>query len=587
MPKSENASKVLDILDTKVNRNFALSASVCVHCGMCTESCHYYVATRDPKMSPTYKADKVRSLYKRRHDWLSRIVPRWTGAKNLQSDEELDELMDVVFGSCTMCRRCTMNCPMGVDTALLMRSARASLCAIGKMPEGVVQVCHDQYETGNQMAVSHQDYIETIEWLSEEHANDVGDPKAVIPLDKKGADVMYVVNPREVKFAPLTLLAAAKIMYAAGESWTMPSDGWDNTNFGLFAGDDKLGAQMGRRLFEKAKELRVKKVVVSECGHGFRATRWEAPNWAKMDLDFPIESFLETMTNYIKESRITVDPSRNKARVTYHDPCNLGRSAGLTEEPRFLLQHCVQNFVEMYPNRADNWCCSGGGGAMSMAEYNSRRIEVARVKADQLRTTGAKIVATACHNCIDGLSDLIRKYDLGMKTATVGELLAEALVMPKALIPEVADMFAAAGIRPIELTPGEPRKKILVIDDEADVRTYLVTLFEDFGYDTIEAPDANQGMRMIKQYEPDLITLDIIMPKKTGIKLYMELRKEKQYDAIPVIVVTGFAEPEYPNINVEKFISERRHIRPPEGFIQKPINPVDLMKNVQEAIHAK
>ncbi len=585
MQVTENVQKVLDKFDTKVNRNFALSASLCVHCGMCIESCHYYVATDDPKMSPTYKTDKIRKIYKDRHDWLSKIAPWWTGAKSPTTEEDLDELMDVVFGSCTMCRRCTVNCPMGVDTALMMRSARALLCDIDKMPEGVIQVRKDQYETGNQMAVTHEEYIETIEWLSEEHASDVGDPKAEIHIDKKGVDVMYVVNPREVKYAPLTLLAAAKVMYAAGESWTMPSDGWDNTNFGLFTGDDQLGAQMGKRLFDKAKELGVKKVIASECGHGYRATRWEAPNWAKMDLEFPIESFLVTMTNYVKDGRITLDPSRNKVRVTYHDPCNLGRSSGITEEPRFLLKRCVTDFEEMYPNRADNWCCSGGGGAMSMSEYTGRRLEVAKVKADQLRKTGAKIVATACHNCIDGLSDCIRKYELGMKTATVGELLADALVMPKAAQTEVDDDFAAAGIQPIQLAPGERKKKILVIDDEADVRTYLTTLFEDFGYDTIEAPDANQGMRMIKEHIPDLITLDIIMPKKTGIKLFWELKKEPEYEKIPVIMVTGFGEPAHPNVDVEKFISGRQTVPPPDGFIEKPINRVALMKKVQEVIH--
>ena len=407
----EKIAKFNELFETKINRNFSLSNSACVHCGLCIESCHYYMATKDPKTTPVYKTDAIRRIYKSRHDWLSRVAPFWTGAAPLRTREDLDRLRDIAWGSCTMCRRCTINCPMGIDTALLMRSVRSILLAIGEAPEGVVQVCKDQYEIGNQMGVSDEDYIETIEWLSEEHATDVGDPRATIPLDKKGADVMYVVNPREVKYAPLTLLAAAKIMYAAGEDWTMPRTGWDNTNFGLFAGDDKLGGKMGRALFEKAQELGVKKVVVSECGHGFRATRWESPNWAKMDLGFPIESFLETMAAYIREGRIRLNPAANTEPVTYHDPCNLGRSSGLTEEPRYVLRHAVRNFVEMYPNRADNWCCSGG--AMSMSEYTGRRLEAARIKADQLRETGTKIVATACHNCIDALGDLIRTGPTG------------------------------------------------------------------------------------------------------------------------------------------------------------------------------
>ena len=381
----------------------------------------------------------------------SQVMPFWTRARQVKTQDDLDTLKDIVWGSCTMCRRCTVNCPMGVDTALLIRSVRSCLLAIGEASEGVLQVCKDQYETGNQMAVSKEDYLETIEWLSEEHADEVGDPKAEIPLDKKGANVMYVVNPREVKYAPLTLLSAAKVFYVAGENWTMPSVGWDNTNFGLFAGDDKLGGYVSGLLYKKAQELGVKKVITSECGHGYRSTRWEGPNWAKMDLEFPIENLLETMQRYIEEGRLKIDPSVNKDRVTYHDPCNLGRSSGMTEEPRFVLKQCVEDFQEMYPNRADNWCCSGGGGAMSMSEYTGRRLEVAKTKADQLRETGAKICVTACHNCIDGLTDLIKKYELGMKTATVSELLAEAIVMPERAPVELQPLHMPGGERPLIL----------------------------------------------------------------------------------------------------------------------------------------
>jgi Fe-S oxidoreductase len=586
MQTSEKCRSILEGIDKKNNRNFALSNSVCVHCGMCTDTCHYYVATKDPKMSPAYKADKIRSLYKKRHDWLSKIVPQWTGARTLKTEEDIEELSDILWGSCTMCRRCTINCPMGVDMALLVRSGRSLLYNIGVMPEGVEIVCKDQYEVGNQMGVSHQDYMETIEWLSEEHAKDVGDPNAELPVDKEGADVMYVINPREVKYAPLTLMAAAKIMYAAGENWTMPSEGWDNTNFGLFAGDDNLGGLMGERMFKKAQELGVKKVIASECGHGYRATRWEAPNWAKMDLEFPIESFLVTMVRYVEEGRITLDPSKNNERITYHDPCNLGRSSGITEEPRYLLKHSVKDFVEMHPNRADNWCCSGGGGAMSMSEFTARRYEAAKVKAEQLRVTGAKIVATACHNCIDALADLIRKYQLGMKTVIVGELVAEALVMPSA-VQEPEQIYTIDDIKPVVLGPGEKKKKILVIDDEYDVRAYLTQLFQDFGYETMEAPDANQGMRTVMQEKPDLITLDIIMPKKTGIKFYLELKKDARFADVPVVMVTGFGEPEYPTVDFKTFIYGRKVVPPPEGFIPKPINKVDLLRRVHDVLYAE
>jgi Fe-S oxidoreductase len=223
-----------------------------------------------------------------------------------------------------------------------------------------------------------------------------------------------------VKYDPRTIADAAKIFWAAGESYMMPSEGWDQTNFGLFSGDDALGGAVARRVYEKAQELNARKVVISECGHGYRSTRCEGPNWAAYDIPFEMESSVITMLRYIQEGRIQVDPTKNAESYTFHDSCNNARSCGLTEEPRELLNHVVGDFREMHPNRAENYCCTGGGGAMSMSEYTPRRLKSARIKADQLEATGAKVVVTSCHNCVDGLTDLIRHYKLDMKVTQLG-----------------------------------------------------------------------------------------------------------------------------------------------------------------------
>jgi Fe-S oxidoreductase len=250
-------------------------------------------------------------------------------------------------------------------------------------------------------------------------------------------EVVYTINPREVKYDPRTIAEAAAIFHFAGENWTMPSEGWDQTNFGLFDGNDELGGAVARRVYEAVKALRGKRLVISECGHGYRSTRCEGPNWAKMDVDFEMESSVITMLRYIKEGRIKVDKTKNSEPVTYHDSCNSARSCGLFEEPRELLNLVCTDFREMYPNRAENYCCTGGGGAMSMTEYAPRRLKSAKVKADQLKATGAKIVVTSCHNCVDGLFDLIRHYKLDMPVKQLVNLVANALVAPgKADSPE-------------------------------------------------------------------------------------------------------------------------------------------------------
>ena len=436
--RSYKAQKFIEGFQKKVNRQAMLSLAACVHCGLCTDQCHYVLTNPDdPTYAPAYKGDLLRKLFKAHIDWTGRAIPWWVGARSIYTDQELEELKDTVFGKCTNCRRCSLNCPMGVDLASFNRMARGLLVSVGVMPEGVAAVSKDQWEIGNQMGVLPEDYIETLQWMEEELQSEYNDPSIKIPVDKMDCEVVYTINPREVKYDPRTIAEAAAIFHFAGENWTMPSEGWDQTNFGLFDGNDELGGAVARRVYEAVKALRGKRLVISECGHGYRSTRCEGPNWAKMDVDFEMESSVITMLRYIKEGRIKVDKTKNSEPVTYHDSCNSARSCGLFEENRELLQLVCTDFREMYPNRAENYCCTGGGGAMSMTEYAPRRLKSAKVKADQLKATGAKIVVTSCHNCVDGLFDLIRHYKLDMPVKQLVNLVASALVAPgKADSPE-------------------------------------------------------------------------------------------------------------------------------------------------------
>jgi len=427
----DNTRRFLELLGSRVSRPLAVSLTACVHCGLCAESCHYFLARPDdPTMTPVWKADQIRKIFKRHVDWTGRVAPWWVKAGSPRDDEDLNRLKNIVFGTCSACRRCTYNCPMGVDTGLLVRFARGLLTELGVVPEGVFNVSRDQWETGNQMAVSEQDYLETLEWMRDDVRTELGDDSVEIPVDREGCDILYTINPREIKFDPRSIAQAAKIFHLAGASWTMPKWGWDQTNFGLFSGDDKLGAFVARNVYEAAERLRAKRIVISECGHGYRSTRWEGYTWAGFDQKLPTESVVVTLKRYIEEGRIAVDPSKNPDAVTFHDSCNIARSGDLVEEPRDVLRRVCADFREMYPNRRENFCCTGGGGLLSMAEYRPLRLEVGKIKADQLRATGAKLVCTMCHNCIDGLNDVIKHYKLPMRVVQVLELVSNALVLP-------------------------------------------------------------------------------------------------------------------------------------------------------------
>jgi len=567
--RSHKAEKVIERLGEKLNRQMVTSLAACVHCGMCTETCHYVLANPgDPTFAPVHKADQIRKIFKRHYDWTGRVFPWWVKSKSIFTDEELEELKDVVFGKCTNCRRCSINCPMGVDFATFNRMTRGLLVSVGVMPEGVAVVSKDQWEIGNQMGVLKEDYLETVEWMEEELQSEFDDPEIKIPIDKKDCDVVYSINPREVKYDPRTIADAAKIFHFAGENWTMPSDGWDMTNFGLFSGDDELGGSVARRLFEKTEELNGKKLVISECGHGYRSTRCEGQNWGGVDVSFDMESSVTTMLRYIKEGRIKVDKSRNTELVTFHDSCNNARSCGLYEEPRELLNLVCSNFQEMYPNRAENYCCTGGGGAMSMSEYTSRRLKSAKVKADQLKETGASVVVTSCHNCVDGLTDLIRHYKLDMKVTQLVNLVSNALVVEeKVKVPEIEI--------PIAVEDGEFKgRKILVTDDEPDFITFISTILEDNGAIVIKAYDGEQALELAKKEKPDLITLDISMPGKSGVETFDDFRNDKNLSSIPICIITGKPE-------IRKLIYERPD-NPPDGYIDKPITEEDLILNIKK-----
>lgn len=574
--KSYKVDKMVELLAPKLTRQVVGSLVGCVHCGMCNEACHYVLThPDDPKMTPSYKADQLRKIFKRHFDWTGRVFPWWVKAQPPVTDEDLDKLKDIAFGTCTNCRRCTFNCPMGVDTATLNRIMRGLLTRVGVMPEGVRVVSKDTWELGNQMGVLKEDYVETIEWISEELVDEVADDRATIPIDKQDAEVIYTINPREVKYDPRTITNAALIFYAAGENWTMPSWGWDQTNFGLFSGDDAMGAASWKHLAEKFKELKGKRLVISECGHGYRSTRCEGPNWSATDQDFIMESSVITMLRYIAEGRIVIDKTKNSVPVTFHDSCNNARSCGFYEEPRELLNLVAGDFREMHPNRTENYCCTGGGGAMSMSEYTPRRLVSAKIKADQIKATGAKIVVTSCHNCVDGLSDLIKHYKLDCKVKQLVDLVAEALVLEKCAVkrdgapkaapaPEVTEAALLAG------------RKILVIDDEPDVCTFLSTIFEDNGATVITASDGDEGLELIRKEKPDLVTLDLSMPGRDGGQIFEMLRKDKEIAETKVCIVTGKPE-------LRRLIYDRP-VRPPEGYLNKPVDEHNLLLNVRKIL---
>jgi Fe-S oxidoreductase len=147
---------------------------------------------------------------------------------------------------------------------------------------------------------------------------------------------------------------------------------------------------------------------------------------------------VQVFYEYIRDGRIKLDPAKKlKEPVTYQDPCNISRSGGLWEEARYLMNALCEDFRDMAPNREYNHCCGGGGGYIPMGpSYKRRRMASGKVKAEQIRATGAKVLVVPCHNCFDQLRDLDKEYELGIKVVHFKTIIPEVWELPEHLKPK-------------------------------------------------------------------------------------------------------------------------------------------------------
>ena len=421
-PAPVDVEKIKTILNANDGARMKSWLKTCASCGLCAEACFFYLAhDKDPKMSPAYKVmQTVRKLYDR---------------KGVVTRKELEEMKEIVWGECTMCRRCSMFCPFGIDMATMIGVARAVCTSQGVYPKGLEAAVQNIKETGNQMAVSAEDFADTCEWMAEEYGEEIAG--LTIPIDVKGAKYLYAVNPREPMYYPQELGEAAQIFTVAEESWTFGSTGWDSTNLAMFAADKATSSIPVKALYDKAKELGVEQILVSECGHAYRSTAFEGPYFIDDPTGkppVPVKHSVQLFWEYIiRDGRIQIDPAKKeKEPVTIQDPCNVSRNGGDFNMLRELARALCDDFRDMNPNREYNHCCGGGGGFIPMGpEYKRRRMASGKVKADQIKETGAKKIIVPCHNCYDQINDLVKEYELDVKVVSFKELICESMVIPE------------------------------------------------------------------------------------------------------------------------------------------------------------
>jgi len=408
---------LLNLFQSKLNEAMRFYLETCTRCGVCTEACHVYASMGHVKYIAAYRAEIVRRLYKKYFKGRGKFWPAVGEAKAL-TEMAVEALFEAAY-SCTGCRRCMVYCPFGIDTQMIMSIAKLLLIGAQAEPEILTLLADTSVEKGKSIALFKEGFLDGVKRLEAEVVEkwQMQAGQTAIPVDVQGADLLYVALAGAHSIIP-----AAAIFNAAGENWTLSF--FEAVNFGAFVGDPTKTKLILERIVNEAKRLQVKEVCVCECGTAYRVMKqMSGPQ------SFKVTSITEVHARYLREGRIKLDKSKISGPITYHDPCQIARNAGVFDEPRYILQHLTDDYREMSREPKYNWCCGGGGGLVALGEETlDFRMKSARVKVDQVNAAGAETLATACENCHTQLSNLNDHYQMGVEVKFLSSLVADALV---------------------------------------------------------------------------------------------------------------------------------------------------------------
>ncbi|HVN05349.1 MAG TPA: (Fe-S)-binding protein [Bryobacteraceae bacterium] len=399
---------------------------VSAKCSRCAVECQVYMATGEKRDIPCYRSELLLSVY-RRHFTISGVLrARLFGDPGL-TDEKIQEMADA-FYNCTACRRCTMECPVGIDHGLITHLGRYILSEIGIVPRALAVSVREQLAgaTGNTSAVPVPALLDSLEFLSDDMQEQTG-VEIPFPIDQKGAEYLFLAPVSDFLMEADTLMGIAAVFRATGDPWTIGTGYFDAINYGLFYNDQIL-EKVVRKIQAEAERLEVRKLLIGECGHASRTAKYFYATFCGGEHALPAVNILEYTHAAWKSGRLKLKPGTIAERVTYHDPCNLARPGWIVEQPRELLRAFCSDFVEMTPNGREGICCGGGGGTVSIDEVKPFRMLVGgRAKADQIRATGAKYCVAPCANCKKQLRELVEAHGIDCQIVGLHDLLYKAI----------------------------------------------------------------------------------------------------------------------------------------------------------------
>jgi Fe-S oxidoreductase len=417
IPRGERVQRAKRLMLEKLDSRTAMDLETCVHCGMCAEACHFYEATHDPKYTPIHKAYLLRKVYRRELSPV-RLVNRLLVREI--TPEQLEQWQELVYNSCNDCGRCDMICPMGINISRAIRITREALDEAELAPPELRALEQEQAEHGTLLGVGPKELEAAVAELRARGLT--------VPLDKDKADVMVLTTALDLVLYKESFAATAKILDRLGVNWTLQRSGFEAANYGMLMGDHAAQVRDSKRIVDAAIACGAKIVITPECGHAYTALRWEAANELERKLPFEVMAISEYIGREVQAGRLKVRRIAGQKKVTYHDPCKLGRHGGVFKEPRAALAALGVQLKEMESHGETQYCCGGGGGVFLMSASEPLRRRVFEIKQHQVDETGASSLVTTCDTCRSTFLSGARKVSWETPIESLVELIAANLV---------------------------------------------------------------------------------------------------------------------------------------------------------------
>jgi Fe-S oxidoreductase len=433
-------------------RSLKVFMDCCVRCGACADKCHFFLGTGDPKNMPVLRAELLRSVYRNDFTLAGKLLGEMAGARPMTFKVLKEWFM--YYYQCTECRRCSVFCPYGIDTAEVTMMARELLHLVGVGTNWILEPAANSNRTGNHLGLQPHTFKENAEFLLDDIEEATGVRLQNLNFNRKGAEVLFIFPSADVFADPgiFTFMGYLLLFEHIGLDYTISTYTSEGGNFGLFT-SNQLMKKLNAKMYAEAKRLEVKWILGGECGHMWRVLHqyMDTMNGPADFMEVPkspitgtvFENAASTKMVHISEftadlihhNKLKIDKSRNDHRkVTFHDSCNTSRGMGLVEEPRHILKSVCNNFHEMPENtiRENTFCCGSGTG-LNTGEIMDLRMRGGLPRANAVRHVadryGVNMLSCVCAIDRATLLALNQYWNPDVEVCGVSELLGNALIM--------------------------------------------------------------------------------------------------------------------------------------------------------------